>query len=389
MLRKWYFWVLMVVVGSVVCFLTVILGLFFARPVVVIGGESGKLVSIELEPVAEDPLKPVHIALLGHGGAGHSGGGLADTIILAQIIPKQARINLFNIPRDLWVELPFGSSAGATDHMHSKVNATLSIGNSERQYTWRDERYQGYDGGGNLAKDVVGEIMGVPVDYYMSVDFSGFIRVIETIAGKSGLTVDVPYSFVDEFYPIEGREDDPCGFSEDEIASMSAELTGYQLEQQFTCRYERLEFTKGKQIIPADQLLKFVRSRHSGTHGGDFGRSQRQQVVIEALKAKLFSPSIVGKIPELIRQVLKYVRTDLDAELISSVLLGYDDVADFHLESYVITNQNLLIDGRSGDGQYILRPRLGMDDYEQIQELVNWTLEATGEATLEEFMDMI
>jgi len=369
-------------------FLTVIIGLFFAHPVVIIGG-GDQLIQIELAPAAEDPLRPVHILLLGHGGGNHSGGSLADTLILVQIIPKMKKINLFNIPRDLWVELPFASQSGGEQLLHAKINTTLAIGSSERQYTWRPEEYQGAHGGGNLAKYVIGQIVDEPIDYYVAVDFSGFVKVIETIAGRDGLKVNVPYSFVDEFYPIEGLENDPCGFSEEDIASMSATLSGYELEQQFTCRYERLEFNRGTQLIPPEQLLKFVRSRHSGTNGGDFGRSQRQQVVIEALKSKLFSPGVIGKIPELIRQVLRYVRTDLDSELLGSVLLAYDGIEDFEITSFVLTNKNLLTDGRSQDGQYILRPRLGMDDYRQIQDLVSWTLEATGEATLDDFMSLI
>lgn len=388
MLKKWYFWFFMGVVFILTTFLTVIMGLFFAHPVVIIGGHQG-LIQVELEPVAEDPLKPVHVLLLGHGGGNHSGGGLADTIILVQIIPRQQKINLFNIPRDLWVELPFPASSTGSENMHAKVNTTLSIGSSERQYTWRPKAYQGEHGGGTLAKDVIAAIIDQPIDYYVAVDFSGFVKVIETITGKDGLKVNVPYSFVDEFYPIEGLEDDPCGFSEEDIASMSATLKGYQLEQQFTCRYERLEFTKGAQLIPPTQLLKFVRSRHSGTNGGDFGRAQRQQVVIEALKQKIFSPSFITKIPEITKQVLKFVRTDLDSELIASVLLAYENIQDFQITSFVLTNQNLLTDGRSSDGQYILRPRLGFDDYRQIQDLVSWTLEATGEATLDDFLELL
>ncbi len=378
----------MSVVFFLTAFLTVVMGLFFAHPVVIIGSGE-KLIQLELAPVAEDPLRPVHILLLGHGGGSHSGGSLADTIILAQIIPKKRQINLFNIPRDLWVELPFPARDGGEELMHAKVNTTLAIGSSERQYTWRSEQFKGEHGGGALAKYVIGQITDLPIDYYVAVDFSGFVKVIETIAGKQGLKIDVPYSFVDEFYPIEGLEDDPCGFSEEDIATMSATLTGYELEKQFTCRYERLEFTRGTQLIAPDQLLKFVRSRHSGTHGGDFGRSQRQQVVIEALKQKIFSASMIAKVPELIRQVLRLVRTDLDYEMLSSVLLAYDGIEDFQITSFVLTNQNLLADGRSSDGQYVLRPRLGLDDYRQIQDLVSWTLEATGEATLDDFMSLI
>lgn len=322
-------------------------------------------------PAPPDPLASVNLLLIGYGGGAHAGGGLADTMILAQIIPRAQKVHLLSIPRDLWVKFPFARSATDPDEpLYSKINSTFSIGNSAKQYTWRPDEFKGDDGGGKLAAAIVATIIGQPVDYYLAVDFSGFVKLINLLTNNQGLTVDVPYAFTDEFYPITGEENNPCGFTEEDVATFSASLKEFELEKVFTCRYESLTFAAGDQVIDSETLLKFVRSRHSGTGGGDFGRSQRQEAVLDALKRTLLTPSIIPKLPSLIKQALKMTKTNLDLDFISHALLNYGDLAAFDLDSQVLSNKNYLKDGRSSDRQYILLPRLGQDNYSEIQELV-------------------
>ncbi|MBQ6154955.1 LCP family protein, partial [bacterium] len=381
----WYWWLVWVFTGLMAVVLTVWLG---SRQVIPGGNESVLLTEAtrEAEIIPQeviDPLRPIYVALLGHGGGNHAGGALADTIMVAQVVPRQQRVNLFSVPRDLWVELPLTRSSESDEPMWSKINSTLAIGSSSKQYTWRSEEYQGTHGGGALAKKVLGDVLGQPIDYYIAVDFSGFVKLIELLGGKEGLSINVPYSFVDEYYPIEGEEDNTCGFSEDDIATMSATLSGFELEKQFTCRFERLEFNAGKQMITPEQLLKFVRSRHAAVGGSDFARSQRQQVVLEAIKKKLWNVKTIPKVPAIAAQAIKIVRTDIDVDLVSKVLTDYGDISEFELKSYVLDNKTYLQDGRSRDGQYILRPRAGEGDYHEIHEWVLQALEASGEAEME------
>jgi anionic cell wall polymer biosynthesis LytR-Cps2A-Psr (LCP) family protein len=324
----------------------------------------------EVEEEQIDPLRPVWVLLLGYGGGSHAGGGLADTIIAAKVVPRQQQVYLYSLPRDLWVKMPFSAREGSDEEWWNKLNSTLAIGNSQRQYTWRDEIYQGANGGGNLAKKVVGEILGVTIDYYVAVDFAGFVRVIETIAGSDGLRVQVPYSFVDEWYPLEGEENNTCDKSEEEVVALTATMSGEELEQQFACRYERLEFSAGWQNIPAAQLLKLVRSRHGGVGGGDFGRSQRQEVVLEAVKDKLLSITMLPKVPALMGQLGQMVKTDVDWDWLRRAVFDYPDVEDFEMTSVVIGSTKLLQASRSAGGAYILQPRAGVGEYREIQELV-------------------
>ncbi len=321
-------------------------------------------------PAPPDPLAPVNVLLIGYGGANHAGGGLADTIILAHIVPRAKKVHLLSIPRDLWIKLPFSRQADQNSDFYSKINSTFSIGNSTKQYTWRPEDFQGADGGGTLTKNVVAQIIGQPVDYYLAVDFTGFINLIDLLTHKEGLTVDVPYAFTDDLYPLKGEENNLCGFTEEDVATFSASLTSSELEKVFTCRYETISFDAGPQIIASEQLLKFVRSRHSGVGGGDFGRSQRQEAVLTALKDTLLRPSTLPKLPSLIKEALTTIKTDLNLSFVTQALANYGDLSDFEFETDILNNKNYLQDSRSNDRQYILIPKLGQDNYSDIQLFV-------------------
>ena len=321
-------------------------------------------------PVPVDPLAAFNILLLGYGGANHDGGNLADTLIVAQIVPRQKRIILLSIPRDLWVRLPFSARENEEKIFYSKINRTFALGKSTTEYLWRPENFQGENGGGNLARAVVSEIIAQPIDYYVAVDFSGFEKLIDLLTDKNGLTVDVPYAFTDNLYPLAGEENNLCGYTEEDLATFSATLKDFELEKVFTCRYETIQFSKGAQTLSSSDALKLVRSRHSGVHGGDFGRSQRQQAVLMAIKNLIFNPKILPKLPKLIEQGLKMIKTNLDLSTLTEKLFLDCDWKNFTLESLQLTNKDYLKDSRSRDGQYILIPRLGMDDYREIQTLV-------------------
>lgn len=343
------------------------------------GSDPATLASAKPVINAEDP---IYLTLIGYGGAGHDGAYLADTLIVMQILPKQQVINLFNLPRDLWVALPFSSTANSSEPLRAKINTAYAYGQSSQQFAHRPEEFKGSNGGGNLMKKVVEQVVGQRIHYYVAVDFTTFKKVIDIIAGSQGLEIDSPFAFTDSFYPLDGKENDPCGFSEEEIAQFSQELKGFELEKKFTCRYEEISFPAGKQFLTAEQALKYARSRHAGgAGGGDFSRSQRQQAVIESLKKKLFSVGMIGKIPQLWGSMSQLLDTDLDWEIISSALFSWK-LADFQVSGQVISDQNYLQAGRAGNGQYALWPKLGHDQYQEIHQFVSERAHASASTNL-------
>ena len=108
--------------------------------------ENGKA-TLPPTPIVDTP-DTFNILLLGYGGAGHSGGGLTDSITLANVDTKEKTATLVSIPRDLWIALPVDYD----NKQNYKINAAYAIGGDDNKYPNKKPVYQGEDGGGELAK---------------------------------------------------------------------------------------------------------------------------------------------------------------------------------------------------------------------------------------------
>lgn len=302
-----------------------------------------------------DPLAPIGIALLGYGGGNHAGGTLTDSIIVAKIIPRLQQVLLISIPRDLWVTLP-------EIQTQAKINTAYAIGFD--QHLWPTEKrpsiYQTKTAGGELAKTTLSQIVNFPIQQFVAVSFAGFTQAINNLGGVS---VKVPLSFTDDFYPLEGQELATCDKSDQEIKALTATLSGFQLEQQFTCRYEKLTFEAGIQTLDATTSLKFVRSRHSEIQGNDFNRNLRQQALIQGIKQKFMEPSFWPKIPNLVKQIIKVVDTDITPITITNWMTTFPNLNNYQIFSFGLTPTTGLVASRSADRQFILvpAPEIGWD----------------------------
>lgn len=285
-----------------------------------------------------NPKGVFNLLFLGYGGAGHAGSLLTDSIIIVHIDTNTGKAALISVPRDLWV---------TGNH---KINAVGSI--------------NGFQNVGGTIQNVTGQ----HIDYFVSVDFGGFVKIIDDLGG---VTVNVPKTFDDPFYPITGLENETCGFSEDQINAFKAKYSGYQLETQFTCRYEHLHFDKGQTNLDGTTALKFVRSRHGDS---DFARSLRQFAVLIGIENKLISLKSVNKLGSTIDTLSNIVRTDLTAGTIKTLLDVFGDPAKYKINQIQLTTDNVLNEGKSSDGQYILYPKAGMFDFSGIKSYINSNL---------------
>lgn len=313
------------------------------------------------EPVSENDLS---ILLLGMGGEGHSGGTLSDSITLININPQEKKVNVISIPRDLWVPIP----TDWDNKSFNKLNAAYAIGidNSVR-YPNKKTEFRGEFGGGNLSKNVINEVTGISVDYFVAIDFSNFVNIIDILGG---IEVDVQKPFDDYFYPVKGLENETCGFSNQKIAEVHQKYSGFDLEKQFTCRYEHLHFEKGKQTMDGATTLKFVRSRHSDQYGGDFARSERQHLVLLAIKEKIISINILNTGNQILDRLKKSVTTDIDTNLLKELLEPLGNITQYQANNIYITEENLLNSSKSSSGQYILQPKLGQGNFQGIKNYI-------------------
>lgn len=192
-----------------------------------------------------------NILLLGIGGGTHEGAKLTDTIIVLSFALPEKSVAMISVPRDIW-----------SDALKDKVNSA---------YYYGEEKKKG--GGMVLAKAIMEDVIGMPIQYTLIIDFSGFKELIDLVGG---IDITVPQAFTDPEFPIAGKEDDLCNG-----------------DKNLKCRYQELHFDAGSQHMDGKRALEYVRSRHAeGQEGSDFARGRRQQDVLVALKQKLVAPKL-------------------------------------------------------------------------------------------------
>jgi len=214
----------------------------------------------------------VNFLILGKAGGDHTAPDLTDTIVLVSVSLTKPSVVAVSIPRDIWVP-----------SIRAKVNSA---------YYWGKEKDS--TGGLVLAKSTIEQIVGLPIHYGLVIDFSGFTKIIDVLGG---IEVEVERGFVDNKYPIAGRENDTCSG-----------------DVEYKCRYETIEFKQGTQKMDGTTALKFVRSRNAeGDEGTDLARGARQEKVIAAIKNKVLSREVLfspRKLLNLYSAVKDYIETD-------------------------------------------------------------------------------
>lgn len=281
-------------------------------------------------------LKPidgrVNILLLGIPGGTHDGTDLTDTILVMSFDQENQSLAMISVPRDIW-----------SDTLKDKVNSA---------YHYGEEKKKG--GGLVLSKAIVSDVVGLPIQYALVLDFSGFRRIIDLVGG---VEIDVQKSFTDTEYPVPGKENDTCG--------------GDPL---LACRYEPLRFESGLQVMDGERALKYVRSRHAeGNEGSDFARGKRQQEILLALKAKLLSQDIYlhpGEIEKLYAAFDAATDTDMNmGELLTVGKLFMQTTKE--KTQRISLEDKLYTPPSSWYGRYVLLP---VESFEAIHAFVKSSL---------------
>jgi LCP family protein required for cell wall assembly len=273
----------------------------------------------------------INILLLGMGGKNHEGGLLTDTIILVSLDTQEKKAALLSIPRDLSVPIE-----GRGWRKINNINAYAEL--------------QEPGSGGLAVSQAIGDILEIPIDYYVRLDFKGFVNIIDELGG---IKVYVENTLDDKRYPIMGMED----------------------AEPYEARFEHLHIEKGWQKMDGELALKYVRSRHAaGVEGSDFARSRRQQKVLEAVKEKLLSKYVLFKprmISSIINEIDEHVSTNLKIWEMVKLWNMFKDMESNDIINKGLNNSpnGLLVDMITEEGAYILVPRSG--DFAEIQYMVH------------------
>jgi LCP family protein required for cell wall assembly len=236
-----------------------------------------------------------------------------DTLILLTIDPSTKTAGMLSIPRDMWINIPgFG---------YSRINTAWTLG--------RASKLPG--GGPALAMETVSQFIGVPVDYYVQVDFDTFIDAIDLLGG-----VDI---YNDETLLL-----DPVSHGVD---------------------YPKVKLTCcGERHLNGRTALAYARCRNlkQGCDDGDFGRARRQQKVIFAIRDKILDPenfpALMAQAPELYATFSAGIQTNLSFNDALKLAVLVRDIPKESIRSAVIDTNSVIPDSVMvrGVNASILRP---------------------------------
>jgi LCP family protein required for cell wall assembly len=253
----------------------------------------------------------VNIALFGYGGKEHhSGNYLADSIQIVSIDPAGDQTTVIPVPRDFWIEgLPEIPDNG-------KINEAFAIGYARG----------GIEDAARLTTEVLSQVTGLKIDHWMAIDFRGFKQIVAAVGG-----VDVKnrrffrYTWSPWVYDHKAFEqNDPD-----------------------------LKFERGKIHLDGAQALAYARARYTSvpSESSDFARSERQQKVLGALRAKLGAGGLGSIGPGLAMMDALEGRMKTDLSAIDLALLSGHFSPDHRL---TMKEGRVLEATTNTDGSYIL-----------------------------------
>jgi len=181
--------------------------------------------------------------------------GLSDSIMLCKFDIKKDEIQIYSIPRDTY--LP---RKGRNNAAQKKINA--SYGN----------------GGADEVVKSVSQLTGVPINFYVEVDYNAVKSIVDSIGG---IEVEIPNNM---------NYDDPA----DDL---------------------RIHFEKGQVVKNGDDIIKLLRWRKNNKGGGypegDLGRIKMQQQIVKLGFQKILNGNVILNIFKLQDPITKNVKTNM------------------------------------------------------------------------------
>jgi LCP family protein required for cell wall assembly len=230
-----------------------------------------------------------------------------DTMILVTVDPQQKTAAMLSIPRDLWVEIP-GDLPGVP--AENRINTAHVYGEIKK-----------YPGGGPaLAMRTVEKNFGIPVDYYVRINFEGFKQIVDALGG---IDIDVPKAVHDDAFP-----DDTCGTHVVDIPA-------------------------GKQHMDGQRAMEYARSRHGSS---DFDRAARQQEVLYAMRDRAISLNVITRLPQLYQALNNTIDTDMQVWEMFALARAAWDIPRDNIQSYVI-DANMTVPWKTPQGADVLIPK--------------------------------
>ncbi|CAK1232567.1 LCP family protein [Fructobacillus fructosus] len=212
--------------------------------------------------------------------------GLTDSMMLVTINPKTDKVTMMSIPRDIMTAIP-----GYEDSFPQKLNAAYVFG------------------GVGATMKAVQDYLNVPIDSYALVNMKGLTTLVDKVGGVS---VKSPMDFQ---------------YSQDTAHDYGPDL--YRFHKGST-KWEYSDdngstWTSSKTKLTGEAALAFSRMRYDDPQG-DYGRQQRQRLVLQALIKKSVNAETLLSV-SFIKSLSKYAQTDLSFNNILKIAQNYRNAA--------------------------------------------------------------
>lgn len=231
-------------------------GLYYVVGIVYNEMKFEKIDSLAGAPMKEDGV--INILLIGNDSRENGEDGRSDAMILLSISSRTKKVYMTSLLRDMYVDIP--------GHDGNRLNAAYSFGGAE------------------LLMETIEKNLDITVNRYMLVNFEAFANLVDAVDGVdlelTSQEIEYVNGYLVEYNILLGR----------------AEGTDY------------MDTSQGGVVhLNGAQALAYSRNRYLGT---DFGRTERQRKVLEAVIKKL-PLAILTNPKELIEGLMPNLTTNL------------------------------------------------------------------------------
>nr|WP_263324283.1 LCP family protein [Neobacillus sp. Marseille-Q6967] len=288
---------------------------FSSVPVVSDGNNNEETETTELEQVMEITDPVFNILLIGSDQRKGQKVGHSDSMILIHVDLNKNEYHAVSIPRDTRVHLD--------GYGYTKLTSV--------QYIMQAKK--GTKEGIEATVKSVGELMGVPINYYVQTNYTGFQSLVDAV---DGIKMNVPFDvkLTHPWYPENNNK----------------------------------IITAGVHSFNGKMVTEIVHERYS-LKNGEYGRQQLQVEALKGIAKKALSPKNIGNLPDLVDSIPEFiVDTNMTtSDMLSLGLAGKDFNPDTQLTYHQLvgTGQSLYDDIlKARNSQIVL-------DQQQIQEIAN------------------
>jgi LCP family protein required for cell wall assembly len=217
-------------------------------------------------------------------------GANTDTMMVVSANSTTGEVYMFSFPRDI---AQFPLYVGGTMPGYWKLNTFAG-------YTKQHPETFPEPGQPALAYQI-GYLLGIPIDYYASINLCGFPQLIDEVGG-----VDV------------------CNTKQIDDANyhwLDGQNLGFHL-------------APGRYHMDGATALAYARSRHGSS---DFARAKRQQQILSAVRVALLRPENIARLPEIVATVGGLVHTNFPDDQRDQLLALAGQVQDDPTGQFVLS----------------------------------------------------